>query len=100
MSNAEGRQDGAEKAHRHRQLCSFYVALSFEIEEDDVHKEFETLDAYNEIHEKTSELTSFLDEQIGFPLKGRPDYDKLALLFFNKFHSLSMEVIEKRRISG
>lgn len=91
MSNADGRLDGAEKAHRHRQLCSFYVAVVFGIEEDEVHKEFKTLDAYNKIHEETSELTDYMDEQIGFPLKGRPDYDKLVPLFFDKFHSLAMK---------
>lgn len=41
---------------------------------------------YNIIHDATQDLTSFLDEEIGFPLEDpRPDYSKFIPLFFSEF---------------
>lgn len=91
MSNADGRLDGAEKAHRHMQLCYFYVAAIRGLEESD--HEVKCGDDFDAVHDKTADLTSFLDEEIGFPLKGVPDYDKLAPLFFDKFHALAIEAL-------
>ena len=91
MSNADGREDGAEKAHRHIQLCCFYVAAIRGVEEDSF--EAKLGDDFDAVHELTSDFTSYMDEQIGFPLKGRPDYDKLAPLFFEKFHCLALKAL-------
>jgi hypothetical protein len=89
MSNAEGRWSGSEKAQRHMELCQFYVAaFKFHGDPDTVRREFPK--AYEAVHYKTQELTGFLDEKIGFPLTGRPDYEKLEPLFFEQFHELAM----------
>ena len=89
MSNADGRQDGAEKAHYHMELCKFYVAaVRGHADPDTVRREYE--DDFQAVHEKTQELTSYLDEAIGFPITGRPDYDTLKPLFFERFHELAM----------
>lgn len=96
MSNAEGRYDGAEKAMCHIDLCTFYVAAFHGINHvDTVRRERE--DEFQAVHEATQELTGYLDEKIGFPLKGRPDYDTLAPLFFETFHKIAMETLSKGR---
>lgn len=39
------------------------------------------------------------DQVIGFPVVGRPDYDTLEPLFFEKFHVLAMRALDDN-ISG
>lgn len=97
MSNADGCWDGAEKASNHIALCNFYVAVVTGKECDDVYMHDKEWKA---VHAATSELTDNLDEMIGFPLKGRPDYDVLAPLFFEKFHSFSMSTLTKLQSNG
>lgn len=89
MANAEGREDGAEKAQRHLEMCYFYLAAFNGVSEDQARRDF--IDEYSALHDHTQALTDYLDEQIGFPLKGRPDYETLAPLFFERFHELAME---------
>jgi hypothetical protein len=91
MNNADGREDGYEKAQNHMSLCRFYVALFRNCETDDVL----TIED-KAVHDTTQELTDNLDEQIGFPLKGRPDYDNLAPMFFRKFHEIAMITLQER----
>ena len=92
MSNAEGRWDGAEKALRHIQLCQFYVCVFTGYNDPDtVRRKYEV--EYQAVHSKTQELTDYLDTEIGFPIKGRPDYDTLEPLFFEKFHKLAVEAL-------
>lgn len=91
MSNAEGRWDGAEKAQRHRELCQFYVA-AVRVMEDPSRIDVTSSD-YLSVHKQTQELTDRLDEAIGFPLAGRPDYDVLEPKFFERFHALAMSVL-------
>lgn len=94
MSNADGRQDGAEKAHRHQELCSFYVAVVRGLDDLDlVRRKCET--DYKAVHSSTQKLTDYLDEAIGFPLEGGPDYAKLAPLFFERFHGLALEALNR-----
>lgn len=88
MSNADGRWDGAEKAMCHIEMCQFYVGVLRGVAPDDVRRDFEV--EFQAIHSKTQELTDHLDECIGFPLIGSPDYDVLAPLFFETFHELAM----------
>jgi hypothetical protein len=92
MSCAEGREDGAEKALRHRELCAFYVAVVHGYADPDVACR-ERSAAYEAIHTATQQLTEYLDEVIGFPLRGRPDYSTLAPAFFKKFHALAMQAL-------
>lgn len=87
MSNAEGRWDGAEKAQRHIELCSFYVAIVLDCEPERARRRE---CAYQAVHTATQALTSHLAEAIGFPPQGAPDYDALAPLFFARFHDLAM----------
>lgn len=89
MANAEGRWNGAEKAQRHREMCQFYAAVRRgqpdpeAVPTDDPN--------YRRIHSKTQQLTDRLDEAIGFPLSGTPDYDFLAPRFFDLFHELAVQ---------
>lgn len=96
MSNADGRWDGAEKATRHNNLCNTFLAVWFEVP-NRMEKSFLFIEDGLEIHEKvhmdTRELTNNLDTAIGFPLKGRPDYDALAPLFFEKFIELAIKAV-------
>lgn len=92
MSNADGRWDGAEKAQRHMELCKFYVAAVRGF--DDADEVDVICDDYIAVHDATSALTDYLDEVIGFPLKGRPDYDTLGPLFFEKWHELAMGALD------
>lgn len=94
MSNTKGRLSGWEKATRHMELCSFYVAAYHGlIQQDDARVECE--DIWERVHTKTQELTDFLDEVIGFPMDNEhPDYNKLALSFFEEFHKLAMLALE------
>ncbi|MFA6629046.1 MAG: hypothetical protein WCS55_04685 [Sulfuricurvum sp.] len=86
MSNAEGRWDGSEKAQRHIELCEFYLNC-FGIDKIDEYEAFEA------VHEATQELTDNLDTMIGFPLKGRPDYDDLEPKFFEIFHKIAVQTL-------
>lgn len=95
MSNASGRQNGAEKAIRHEELCSFYVAAVNGVDDLDLVRRYHE-QAYQTVHTKTQELTDFLDEMIGFPLNSQPDYDNLAPKFFEDFHSLALEALNVR----
>ena len=90
MSNTDGRLDGAEKSLRHMELCRFYTSV-FSGDTDIDHVRHQHEDLFQVIHTKTQELTDYLDEQIGFPLNGRPDYDALAPLFFDRFHALALD---------
>lgn len=96
MANAHGRWDGAEKAQRHIALCAFYVAVHLGIEPNDVKvagREFVA------VRRATQDgLTDRLDETIGFPLAGQPDYEALAILFFEKFHALAMSTLMELRL--
>lgn len=94
MSNAEGRWDGAEKSMRHDELCRFYVAAVRGCELDDVRVNFE--DDYQHVHTLTQKMTDHMDEVIGFPVEGMPDYDKLEPLFFEHFHRLAMQALEPK----
>ncbi len=95
LSNTDGRLDGAEKATRHQELCEFYVASVLGLPDPDLVRRRSGLgeDLYQAVHEKTQDLTDYLDEVIGFPLKGKPDHDVLEPLFFDKFHELAMSVL-------
>lgn len=92
ISNAHGRRDGAEKATRHEELCRFYVAVIRGVDPEQVRRQYE--DDYQAVHTHTQALTDHLDEAIGFPLDSRPDYDVLALKFFERFHELAMEAMQ------
>lgn len=95
ISNSDGRLDGHEKMVRHGELCRFYVAFFYGHDDPDtVRHDHE--EAFQAVHTATQQLTDYLDEVIGFPLKGRPDYDDLAPKFFNKFHDLAMAALAGR----
>lgn len=89
MSNAEGRWNGAEKAHCHEELCRYYVAAYRGTSTDRARRDGLN-DTYNAVHRATQALTDHMDEVIGFPLEGRPDYDTLAPKFFAEFHRLAV----------
>lgn len=93
MCNAHGRWDGAEKAERHNQMCSFYVAVWLGIEPDAVGKFPRAAHAFQTVRVATRELTDYLDERIDFPLAGTPDYDALAPKFFEQFHHLAVKAL-------
>lgn len=89
--NTEGRLNGFEKSERHKEMCQFYVAahLGFpDIDSVDVCGE-----SYTSVHASTQKLTDYMDEKIGFPIHGVPDYDNLAGKFFDIFHELAVEAL-------
>jgi hypothetical protein len=94
MSNAKGRWDSAEKAHRHIELSTFYVAVVRGVSRDDVRMDFEA--DFKAVHDQTQALTDNLDEAIGFPLETDPDYDALAPNFFERFHALALAALETK----
>ena len=94
MSNADGRWDGAEKAQRHMELCAFYTCLALGIPDQDHARRTDDGDAlFDAIHIATQEMTDNMDETIGFPVKGRPDYDTLIPAFFEAFHRIAVGAI-------
>ena len=89
IANTDGRLDGAEKAEKHILLCEYYLeAFAIEKYSDD------WMELFEQIHDNTQELTDKMDEKIGFPIKGRPDYDSLEPKFFDIFHSIATKTIE------
>lgn len=94
MSNTKNRLDGSEKAIRHRELCEFYVKIAGGTPLADY---VDTRGLYSKIHDITADkLTNHLSEKIGFPIDDfRPDYNKLSKKFFNEFHDIAMEIIQK-----
>jgi hypothetical protein len=91
LVHQEGRWDGVEKAIRHSELCKFYVAVYRGQMDPEAIQETDAL--YCEVHDATQSLTDHLDEAIGFPLVGRPDYDRLVPLFFEQFHVLALAAL-------
>jgi hypothetical protein len=88
--NTSGQENGIEKASRHQELCEFYADVFGWMNNDS----FTDTEAIETLHDTSQSLTSYLDAQIGFPLTGRPDYDKFRKLFFERFHELAMSVYE------
>lgn len=88
MACAHGRWDGFEKATRHKELCSFYVAVVRGGDPDTIRRTHES--DYQNVHTTTQQLTDNMDTQIGFPLDSKPDYDVLVPRFFARFHQLAL----------
>lgn len=88
MANTHGRWSGAEKAQRHRELCSYYVSTFLDYDIDDI--EFGPGTFYDRVHSATQDLTDRLDSEIGFPLNmPQPDYDHYARKFHERFYELA-----------
>lgn len=88
IANSDGRWDGAEKSLRHKEMCQFYVALQRGLADpEDV---LVSDPEYVRVHQATQTLTDRLDEAIGFPLVGQPDYDCFIAPFFERFHELAL----------
>jgi hypothetical protein len=49
------------------------------------------------VHSATQRLTDRLDEAIGFPLVGQPDYELLVTRFFEQFHDLAIQALSPTR---
>jgi len=92
MANAEGRWNGTEKANVHQEMTSFYVAAARGLADSDKARVM-FHDDFNEVREATRALTDNLDVEIGFPLKGHPDYEALVPRFFDRFHQLATDAL-------
>ena len=102
MANTKGRESGGEKADNHINLSMIYVASVKFCDVDDA-GQFSSEKGrhllYMTVHNKTQELTDFMDEFIGFPLEDtRPDYETLAPKFFEEFIRLADLAIEEDKI--
>lgn len=87
------RNDGAEKATRHKELTSFYVALATGCDPDNAMRDMPFL--YDYIHDITAnKLTDKLDETIGLD-SSNYDLDLLTSKFFDAFHTTAMRAISK-----
>ena len=99
MANTAGRLSGAEKAERHRDICSKFIALAKRIEVDDVLKHHHEL--HRKIHDHSQALTNHLDREIGFPVGDKfPDYDRLAKRFSRRFVQLAEEITSPTQNTG
>lgn len=94
MSCSEGSWSGANKALTHIEMCQFYVAVYRGIDPDRVRRYNEA--DFKAVHTATQALTDHLDEEIGFPLMGKPDYDRLEPAFFERFHELATQQLRRR----
>ena len=85
--------DGALKAHKHDELCRFYVSVVLGCDPDDARQRRRggSEIIYQRIHDHTSNLTSYMDTEIGFKIGERNDLDVLEPAFFEKFHALALE---------
>lgn len=92
MANAEGRQDGAEKAFNHIRLCCFMIS-AYTLDPKDAVNSSHPL--FKAVHTGTQVLTDFLDDEIGFPVRGEPKYDELAVKFFDRFFVLSIKAMKE-----
>lgn len=87
LSHEEGRWSGYEKAQRHREMLQFYIAMQTGVSDPE---KIDVTDArYKLLHGATRVVTDHLDEVLGFPLQGKPDYDRLVPLFFEAFHRIA-----------
>jgi len=114
LSNTIGREDGYEKAERHRELCQMFVALkysvtpeeSWEYDRQRISRRYDSLKLSKSticlageapidfVHDHTQELTGHL-EKIGMPMdKTYPDYDVLAKKFNERFLELANDACE------
>ncbi|MHB1696539.1 MAG: hypothetical protein ACYCSQ_00305 [bacterium] len=82
---------GAAKATHHRELCKFYVNIFL----GPGHDRGRGYILYDLIHDKTQELTAYLDKKIGFPLDSKPNYKELEPKFFDIFHELAIKIFDK-----
>ena len=97
LSHSDGRWDGSEKAQRHREMIQFYLAMQAGISDPE---EIDVTDAgYKRLHDATRVVTDHLDEVIGFPLMGKPDYDRLVPLFFEAFHRIVCSLAQEQNES-
>lgn len=93
MSNTEGRLDGHEKAERHMEMVSIYIAIRYKTSTDHARRYFRFPDDFwTRVHDHTQVLTSHMDTEIGFPINGRPDHDILVPKFRDRFLELCEEV--------
>lgn len=91
LANLRKRSDGALKAHKHAELTKAYVAVMRGIDPDVVRRHHEA--EYAAVHDATAdELTSRLDEAIGFDLDGHVD-DDLTEQFVRAFHKIAMRCL-------
>jgi hypothetical protein len=97
LSHEYERWNGVEKAHRHREMIQFYLAMQAGVSDPE---EIDVTDAgYKRLHDATRVVTDLLDEVIGFPLKGKPDYDRLVPLFFEAFHRIVCSLAQEQNES-
>jgi len=91
MANLRSRLNGAEKAERHRELCSFYTAV-LTGEDQDRAAAFQP-EVYGAVHRRTQGvLTDRLDESIGFDPDGGSDHVANMRAFFEIFHETAFGV--------
>ena len=97
LSHEYERWNGVEKAHRHREMIQFYLAMQAGVSDPE---EIDVTDAgYKRLHDATRVVTDLLDEVIGFPLMGKPDYDRLVPLFFEAFHRIVCSLAQEQNES-
>lgn len=86
------RCDGFEKATRHENLCTFYVAAMKGCELDAVRRLHE--EDYQNVHRATQILTDNLDKYINFKHGDVKTLDRQTKQFFNKFHEIAVVTLK------
>jgi hypothetical protein len=95
---ADEYENGAVKAEVHFGLSSIFVAGYCMCEIERAANFYYT--RWSLVHDKTQELTDYLDEEIGFPRKGDPDYEELAPKFFDKFYDIAKKALDDAENEG
>jgi hypothetical protein len=89
---ADGYENGSAKSIIHIHLCDIFIAGYCMCEIERAMSLYYT--RWHIVHEATQELTDYMDDEIGFPKKGTPDYEKLSPLFFDKFFDLAKNALD------
>ncbi len=86
--NTKGKEDGYERADRHiaisKTICKFLLCRTHNL-------------PYMEVHNYLTELTAFMDEQIGFPVNRTiygNEYDAFVEKFINKIKEMLPSISE------
>ncbi len=95
LSCSEKHGNGVLKATVHAELCAFYVAVFRDMDDLDAVRRHHESD-YQAVRTATAnDLTDCLEDKIGFPIRGRPDYHSLAPVFFDRFHEIAVATMQE-----
>lgn len=98
LANIRSRASGVEKAERHLELSSIFVASKLICSIDTA--KYDNYDEVMKIHDATQKLTGHLDKEIGFDINDDcpENLSDLEFKFFNRFLDIAEEEWKKIEI--